>query len=126
MCACVDAACAPAACPVCVQVAVADRIALGRLLARLAEPAWRSALAAAELCLDDLLRLWAAAIERRDVSWPGVATAQLERIEELAARLEAFAHHSSYDRRHLMTDAERSASGEAAAFLGGWPADDRR
>jgi hypothetical protein len=48
-----------------------------------------------------------------------VAAAQLARIEQLVRRLDSFAHHSSHDRRHLLTDSERSAGDEAAAFLGG-------
>jgi hypothetical protein len=90
-----------------------------RLLARLADPAWREAMASADLCLDDLLRMWTTAIDDRNEHWPEMAAAQLARIEQLVRRLDSFAHHSSHDRRHLLTDSERGAGDEAAAFLGG-------
>jgi hypothetical protein len=48
-----------------------------------------------------------------------VARQQLERFEALRGRLEDFAHHSSYDRGHLMTDEERTAADEATEALGG-------
>jgi hypothetical protein len=94
-------------------------MAVDRLLARLADRQWRQALASSELCLDDLLRTWAAATEGRHPNWPEVAAVQLSRVERLVERLDGFAHHSSHDRRHLLTDTERAAADEAAAFLGG-------
>jgi adenylate cyclase len=106
-------------CPVCGHVAAAERMTVDRLLVRLADPAWREAMASADLCLDDLLRMWTAAIDDRNQQWPEVAAAQLARIEQLVSRLDSFAHHSSHDRRHLLTDSERGAGDEAAAFLGG-------
>jgi adenylate cyclase len=106
-------------CPVCGHVAAAERMTVDRLLVRLADPAWREAMASADLCLDDLLRLWTAAMDDRNQQWPEVAAAQLARIEQLVCRLDSFAHHSSHDRRHLLTDSERGAGDEAAAFLGG-------
>jgi Family of unknown function (DUF6062) len=109
----------PAACPVCSHIAQADQMALDRLLVRLADPAWRRALQSAELCLDDLVRMWAIASDGRHEPWPEVAAAQLARIERLVELLDAFALHSSHDRRHLMTDNERAAADDAAAFLGG-------
>jgi hypothetical protein len=109
----------PAACPICEHVAAAERMAVDRLLARLSDAQWRGALASAELCLDDLLRTWAAATDSRNADWPEVATTQLERVERLIARIDSFAHNSSHDRRHHLTDAERGAVDEAAAFLGG-------
>jgi hypothetical protein len=114
-----DAAREPAACPVCSHTAQADQMALDRLLVRLADPAWRRALQSAELCLDDLVRMWATASDGRHEPWPEVAAAQLARIERLVELLDAFALHSSHDRRHLMTDDERAAADQAAAFLGG-------
>jgi CYTH domain-containing protein len=106
-------------CPVCGHVAAAERMTVDRLLARLADPAWREAMASADLCLDDLLRMWTTAIDDRNQHWPEVAAAQLARIEQLVRRLDSFAHHSSHDRRHLLTESERGAGDEAAAFLGG-------
>jgi Family of unknown function (DUF6062) len=107
----------PASCPTCEQVESAQASAVSRLLDRTSDEHWRSALAAAELCLDDLLLLAAAADHRS--GWSEVFRAQVARIEDIAARLEGFAYNSSYDRLHLMTDAERRASDEAAALLGG-------
>jgi hypothetical protein len=109
----------PPACPVCEHVATAERMAVERLLARLSDPRWREALAASELCLDDLLRTWAAATDGRHAGWPEVAAVQLQRIERLIERLDGFAHHSSHDRRHLLTETERTAADDAAALLGG-------
>jgi hypothetical protein len=109
----------PPDCPVCEQMGIDDSIAIDALIDGLDDPAWRSALAGAEICLDDLLALWARALERGVAGWAPVATAQLERLGELADRLEGFAHHSSFDRRHLMTDAERAASDDGVRFLGG-------
>ena len=114
-----DAVREPATCPVCSHIAQADQMALDRLLVRLADPAWRRALQSAALCLDDLVRMWATASDGRHEPWPEVAVAQLARIDGLVELLDAFALHSSHDRRHLMTDNERAAADEAAAFLGG-------
>lgn len=108
----------PASCPTCEQVESAQASAVSRLLDRTSDEHWRLALAAAELCLDDLLLL-AAAADRRSGRWSEVFGAQIGRVEGIAARLEGFAYNSSYDRLHLMTDAERRASDEAAVLLGG-------
>jgi hypothetical protein len=110
---------AAAACPVCAHTVQADQMAVDRLLDRLADPAWRRAMQSAELCLDDLVRMWATASDGRNEPWPEVAAAQLARIERLVELLDSFAHHSSHDRRHLLTEAERAAADQAAAFLGG-------
>ena len=109
----------PPSCPICDHVSAAERMAVDRLLARLTDARWRGALAFAELCLDDLLRMWATATDGRNPDWPEVASAQLARVEQLVGRLDSFAHHSSHDRRHLLTDAERRVADEAAAFFGG-------
>lgn len=115
----VRAALQPPDCPICGHVATAERMAVERLLARLAEPAWLEAIASAELCLNDLLRVWSTATDGRNERWPEVAAAQLTRIERVVTRLDSFAHHNSHDRRHLLTDSERAAADDAAAFLGG-------
>lgn len=109
----------PAACPVCAHTTQADQMAVDRLLVRLADPTWRRTMQSAELCLEDLVRMWAAASEGRHALWLEVAAAQLARIERLVELLDSFAHHSSHDRRHLLTATERGAADEAAAFLGG-------
>jgi hypothetical protein len=113
-------------CPVCEAVASGEAIAVASLVERASEPSWRAALGRADLCLDDLLLLWSTAAERNTAGWPEIAAAQVPRIRDLAERLEAFAHHSSYDRRHLITDDERRASDEASALLGGSAGHPRR
>jgi adenylate cyclase len=115
-----EAAGARPACPVCAQTDSAERMATDRLIARLTDPAWRQALASADLCLEHLLGAWATAVASRSENWPEVAAAQMLRIEHLVERLDSFAHHSSHDRRHLVTERERAAGGEASAFLAGW------
>jgi uncharacterized protein DUF6062 len=109
-------------CPACEAIASSEAIAAGSLVDRVSEPSWRAALGRAELCLDDLLLLWSTAAERHARGWPEVAAAQVARIRDLAERLESFAHHSSYDRLHLLTDDERRASDEVATLLGDSPA----
>jgi len=41
------------------------------------------------------------------------------RVGAIHDRLEAYAHHSSQDRRHLLTDEERTAADDATRALGG-------
>jgi hypothetical protein len=117
-----DAANRQADCPVCERVATTSGHSVDRLLALSDDPAWHEALKVAELCSDDLVRLWRAADARKVAAWAPVAQAQLARVAALARRLGSFAHHSSHDRRHLMTDDERGAADDAARFLGGDPA----
>ena len=53
---------------------------------------------------------------------PVTSAPALEWLHEataLLARLDGFAAHSAYNRRHEMTDSERQAADEAAAFLSG-------
>jgi hypothetical protein len=119
----IDAAAKPADCPVCEQVAAAHRIAVDSLGEHLAEPEWRMRLAAARLCLDDLNELWSHVAVRRTPWWPDVAKAQLARLGDVADQLDGFAYHSSFDRRELMTDAEREACDDASLILGGSTAD---
>ncbi len=107
-----------ARCPVCEKVVEAQDAGMGRLLERLSVPAWRETLAAADLCMADLLVLGDAARRAGSASWTEVAEGQSRRVEGLQVRLRGFIHHSGYDRRDLMTDDERRASDEAAAFLG--------
>jgi hypothetical protein len=109
----------PADCPVCEQMSIAERAASETLIGKLEDPAWTSAVASTELCLEDLLVIWQVALQRGSTAWPAVATIQVTRIRDLADRLDGLAHHSSFDRRHLQTDAEGLAPEEAARFLGG-------
>jgi len=73
--------------------------------------------AAAPFCLDDLVALIAAAGDA--VTFRPIVERQLERLDDLRARLEGYADHSAQDRRHLMRDEERRAADEAAGVLGG-------
>lgn len=104
-------------CQVCDQGDSAASIALGRLVERTADDAWGPVIAAIPFCLDHLVALLAVG---GDASSMGpVIERQLERLDDLERRLEGYAHHSAHDRRHLLTDAERSAADEAARLLGG-------
>jgi hypothetical protein len=109
-------------CPVCAESATAEQHAVARLAERLDRPDWADAIAAAPLCLDHLARLAAAA---EADAWRPVGERQLARVDALITQLRSFAHHSSHDRRHLITDEERRSADEAASLLGGTPADDR-
>lgn len=104
-------------CGVCVQGATAVETAIWRLVERAADPAWAGLMGRIPFCLDDLGTLFAAAGDAP--SFGPIATAQLERLEDLHGRLEGYAHHSAHDRRHLLTDGERAAAAEAAKALGG-------
>ena len=92
-----------------------------RMVERAADDDWIGTLTATPLCLDDFLALWSVAGSSSGSSsaFEPIAAAHLARFEALRQRLEDFAHHSSHDRRHLLTDAERSAADEAARALGG-------
>ena len=93
-------------CLVCGEGRIAVDVAAARLAERTADPAWAAAAAAIPFCVDDLVVV-AAAGERPGAAAP-VVDAQLARLEDLRARLEGYADHSAQDRRHLMTDDERS------------------
>ncbi len=117
-----EAAARPPDCHFCRRAAEAEAIAAVSLVRLLADPEWAAALARAEFCLDDLLVIWttmARAGRPALAAFEPVATAQLARLGDLATAVEAFAHNSAYDRRHLETDEQRQASGRAAAVLGG-------
>jgi len=104
-------------CLVCGQGVSAVDVALHRLVERATEPAWAAAMTAIPFCLDDLVALLAVAGDAPAMA--PVAAAQVDRLEALAARLDGYAHHSAQDRRHLLTDEERSAADEASRRLGG-------
>jgi Family of unknown function (DUF6062) len=107
-------------CQACDQGANAVSAALDRLVERAVDPAWAAATSEAPFCLDDLVRLLAAAGD--ETAMQPIIDRQLARLDDLAHRLDGYAHHSAQDRRHLMTDGERSAADEAARLLGGTPA----
>ena len=104
-------------CPACAAAAGAEARFVGTVLARAGDPAWQEALVAAAFCLDHVLTLMAVAPPSD--AWRTIETRQLERMEALRDRAGSFAHRSSHDRRHLVTDDERRAADDAAEFLGG-------
>jgi hypothetical protein len=104
-------------CLVCQQGAQAVETAVGRLAERAGDPTWAPMLGGIPFCLDDLGTLAAAAGDA--AAFRPVLAVQMERLDRLHQRLEGYAHHSAQDRRHLLTDDERSAAQEAAKVLGG-------
>ena len=116
-----DAARRPA-CLACTEGTKAVEVAAGRLTERMTDEAWATTAAVLPLCLDDLVRFLVASAEQPAAA--PVIEAQLARLDDLRARLEAYAHHSAQDRRHLLTDDERAAADEAARVLGGDPRSD--
>ena len=106
-----------APCIACSQGTTAATTALARLAERTGDATWAATLGETPFCLDDFLALWAVA--GSEPGFEPVARRQLERFDDLRRRLEGFAHHSSYDSGHLMTDEERTAADEATEALGG-------
>jgi hypothetical protein len=104
-------------CIACGQGASAVEIALARLVQRSADPDWAAVMLQIPFCLDDLSALLAVAGD--EASFTPIAEHHLDRLEDLRRRLDAYAHHSAQDRRHLLTDDERAAADEAARLLGG-------
>lgn len=110
-----DAAAAPD-CPLCEQSRETEADAIAAL-ARLADdPDWTAALARAPICLRHLVRLLAAPGPAS--AWATVESAQADRLARLEARLEAFIHHSSQDRRDLLTPEEEASADDVARLLG--------
>jgi hypothetical protein len=106
---------------VCAEAATAEQHAVARLADRVTHNDWAEAIAVAPLCADHLAMIASAADAD---AWQLVGERQLVRIDELVTRLRSFAHHSSHDRRHLVTDEERRSADEAASLLGGTPPGD--
>jgi hypothetical protein len=104
-------------CPVCAHVDESVERASRDIAGWLADEAWRERLASAAFCIDDLL-LVARAAGGADELAP-VLDRQLERMGEIRRLVDRYVHHSSQDRRHLQTDAERRAVERAARLLGG-------
>jgi hypothetical protein len=104
-------------CLVCAQAATGASTAMARLVQRSGDPAWAAATAAAPFCLDDLTALLAEAGDTP--SFQPITEGQLATLGVLRERLEGYAYHSAQDRRHLLTDDERSAADEAARRLRG-------
>jgi len=104
-------------CIACGQGASGVEIALARLVERSADPAWAAVMLEIPFCLDDFTALLAVAGD--EAAFAPIAEHHLDRFEDLQHRLEGYADHSAQDRRHLLTDAERSAADEAARLLAG-------
>ena len=104
-------------CVACSQGVTAAETALARLAERSRERDWLETISDTSFCLDDFLALWATA--GSDRAFEPVARAQVARLEDLRRRLDGYAHHSSHDRLHLLTDVERTAADEATRTLGG-------
>ena len=115
-------------CPVCARSAEAARNAASRLLALSEDPMWSAALGRAEICLNDLCSVWAAASSgTRDVQarWSGILAAQLARLTELQRTLAEYAHNSTVDRRHLISREQQEAGTASIRLFGGSPDPDR-
>jgi hypothetical protein len=111
---------APAACPICVDVQGAVGGTVAVLLGRLTDPAWADALGRADLCLDDLLLLWATAAGaggRLLDGWRPIARTQIERLRGTLVAADGFIAHSGHDRQHETTDEERGALDDILAIL---------
>jgi hypothetical protein len=107
----------PPSCPVCAEVRRADLVTVAGLAHLTADPAWAQAMASAPFCLDHLLALMTEG--PGTASWSAIEARHLARLRELHDRLEAFAHRSSHDRRHSITESQRASVAAAASLLGG-------
>jgi hypothetical protein len=105
------------ACVVCTDGAAAVDVATQRLVDRSSDPAWAEVIGEIPFCLDDLVALLAVAED--SASFAPIAERQLARLDDLERRLDAYAHNSAPERRHLMTDEHRRAADEASRALGG-------
>ncbi len=104
-------------CIACSQGESGVDIALARLVDRSADPAWAAAMIKIPFCLDHLTALLEVAGD--ETAFAPIAEHHLERLADLRRRLDGYADHSAQDRRHLLTDDERSAADEAAKLLAG-------
>lgn len=107
----------PAACPVCREAASVVEGMLAHLVRSTEDPRWADVVAGMDVCLEHLVVMMGS--PRRPPAWTAVERAQLERVAGLRGRLIAHADHSAHGRRHLATQEDRDAVGEAARFLGG-------
>ncbi len=108
-------------CPACAAEDDGVKQAIERLLLRLDSERWREALAGATLCLADMVCLARAAAfdETRLASLRPILERQLGRLVTLRTALEAFAHDSTYDRRHRLTVEQHLSAAQATEALGG-------
>jgi hypothetical protein len=111
-----DQAAVRRACVICAEGASSAEVAMHRLAERSGDPAWAAVIAEIPFCIDDLVALMAAG----DIaSMAPIAGRQLARLDDLANRLDEYAHNSAPERRQLMTDDQRRAADDAARALGG-------
>jgi Family of unknown function (DUF6062) len=104
-------------CVVCSEGKEAAAVALSRIVQRGDDAAWAEVIGEIPFCLDDLVAL--IAVAEGAASFATLAERQLARLDDLARRLDAYAHNSAPERRHLMTDEQRRAADEASRILGG-------
>jgi hypothetical protein len=104
-------------CIVCDEGTSAVDVASQRLVDRSADAAWAAVIGEIPFCLDDLVALMEVAGDA--ASFAPIAQRQLARLDDLERRLDAYAHNSAPERRHLMTDEHRRAADEASRALGG-------
>jgi hypothetical protein len=104
-------------CVICSEGEASVDVASQRLVDRSADPAWATVIGGVPLCLDDLVVLVALAGDL--ATFVPIAERQVARLSDLERRLDEYAHNSSPDRRHLMTDDQRRAADEASKVLGG-------
>jgi hypothetical protein len=114
----------PEACPLCADVEGSVASTMTVLVGRLGDPAWSVALARSELCLDDLLLLWAATAAaggRTLDAWRPIGEAQAARLRTMLATADGYIAHSAHDRQSELTDAERLAADALVRALAGEP-----
>jgi hypothetical protein len=112
----------PPDCPICTDTEWSVGSALLVLVGRLADPAWAAAIGESDLCLDDLLLLWATTAQaggRTLDAWRPIGAAQLRRIGARLEAADAYVSHSSHDRRGDLTDHERVAADGLVRLLVG-------
>jgi hypothetical protein len=112
-----DAAATPPACQVCAMGRGTEIGTIQRLRQLTVQPAWREALATADVCLAHLIALMRDAPDTD--AWRDVERRQMARLRDIQARLGGFIDHSGQDRRGLTTDEERRAVDEASSLLSG-------
>jgi hypothetical protein len=104
-------------CQVCAEVRRADLVTAAGLAQLTADPAWAEAAGSAPFCLEHLLVLMAEG--PATTSWSAIEARHLARLRDLHDQLETFAHRSSHDRRHSITESQRESVAAAARVLGG-------
>jgi hypothetical protein len=107
----------PPRCQICAEVRRGEDVTAAGLAQLTADAAWAEAAAAAPLCLEHLLGLMAAG--PGTASWSAIEARHVARLRELHDQLDSFAHRSSHDRRHSITDEQRASVTSAAGVLGG-------